>query len=80
MAGFHLADTRNIIKLIKDGGRITEIEKRTLSYILENYNFTDTAIKYIEKTLSESLLLILPKKQIHRLKQVIKNSHSEIIS
>jgi nucleoid-associated protein YgaU len=50
-----LADARNLIKLIKDGGRITEIEKRTLSYILENFTFTDTAIKYVEKALSESL-------------------------
>lgn len=51
-----LTDARNLIKLIRDGGRITDIEKRTLAYILENYNFTDTAIKYIEKTLSEALI------------------------
>jgi nucleoid-associated protein YgaU len=50
-----LKDARNLIKLIKDGGRITDIEKKTLSYILENYNFTETALKYIEKTLSDSL-------------------------
>ena len=50
-----LADARNLIKLIKDGGRITDIEKRTLAYILENYHFTDTAIKYLEKTLTEVL-------------------------
>ena len=51
-----LADARNLIKLIKDGGRITDIEKRTLAYILEKYHFTETAIKYLEKALSEALI------------------------
>ncbi len=50
-----LADARSIIKQIKDGGRITDIEKRTLSYILEKYKLTETAIKHIEKSLSDEL-------------------------
>lgn len=50
-----LADSRNIIKLIKDGGKITDIEKRTLNYILENYKLTETALKHIEKSLSDNI-------------------------
>lgn len=48
-----LADSRGIIRQIKDGGKITDIESRTLNYILENYKFTETALKHIEKSLSE---------------------------
>lgn len=50
-----LADSRNIIKLIKDGGKITDIEKRTLNYILEKYKLTETALKHIEKSLSDNM-------------------------
>jgi nucleoid-associated protein YgaU len=50
-----LADARSMIKLIKDGGKITDIESRSLNYILENYKLTETALKHIEKTLSENL-------------------------
>lgn len=48
-----LADSRGIIRQIKDGGKITDIERRTLNYILENYKITETALKHIEKNLSE---------------------------
>ncbi len=47
-----LADSRNIVKQISDGGKVTDIEKRTLNYILENYTLTETALKHIEKSLS----------------------------
>ena len=50
-----LADSRSIVKLIKDGGKITDIEKRTLNYILEKYKFTETALKHIEKSLSGNI-------------------------
>jgi len=47
-----LADSKNIVKQINDGGKVTDIEKRTLNYILENYTLTETALKHIEKSLS----------------------------
>jgi len=50
-----LTDSRSIIKQIKDGGKITDIEKRTLNYILENYKLTETALKHIEKSLVDDL-------------------------
>lgn len=50
-----LADARNIVKQISDGGKITDIEKRTLNYILEKYTLTETALKHIEKSLSDNL-------------------------
>ena len=50
-----LADSRSIVKQIKDGGKITDIEKRTLGYILENYKLTETALKHIEKSLSDNI-------------------------
>ncbi len=50
-----LADARGIIKAVKDGGKITDIEKRTLNYILEKYKLTETALKHIEKSLSENM-------------------------
>ncbi|PKL19518.1 MAG: hypothetical protein CVV49_00330 [Spirochaetae bacterium HGW-Spirochaetae-5] len=48
-----LADSRNIIKAISDGGKVTDIEKRTLNYILENYTLTETALKHIEKSMAD---------------------------
>ncbi len=56
-----LADSRYIVKQIKDGGKITDIEKRTLSYILENFKLTETALKHIEKSLSDNLSSDLKK-------------------
>jgi len=50
-----LADARNIVKAITDGGKITDIEKRTLNYILEKYKLTETALKHIEKSLSDNM-------------------------
>jgi len=50
-----LADSKGLIRQIKDGGKITDIERRTLSYILENYKLTETALKHIEKSISENL-------------------------
>lgn len=47
-----LADSRSIVKQIKDGGKVTDIEKRTLNYILENYKLTETALTHIEKSLA----------------------------
>lgn len=50
-----LADSRNIIKQISDGGKVTDTEKRTLNYILENYTLTETALKHIEKSMADLL-------------------------
>jgi LysM repeat protein len=52
-----LTDAKIIIKKAKDGGRITDIELRTLNYILEKYRFTEPALKYVEESLSDSLIL-----------------------
>jgi len=51
-----LADSRSLLKVVKDGGKITDIEKRTLNYILENYKFTETALKHLEKSLADYLV------------------------
>ncbi|HNX25462.1 MAG TPA: LysM peptidoglycan-binding domain-containing protein [Spirochaetota bacterium] len=51
-----LTDSRSIVKQIKDGGKITDIERRTLNYILENYKLTETALKHIEKSISVNLV------------------------
>lgn len=50
-----LADSRNIVKLIIDGGKVTDTEKRTLNYILENYKLTEAALKHIEKSMADYL-------------------------
>lgn len=47
-----LSDAKIIIKAVKDGGKITDIEKRTLNYILKKYKMTETALKHIEKCLN----------------------------
>jgi len=47
-----LGDAKKIVKLIKDGGKITPVEQKSLLYILENYHFTDTAIKHIKAALT----------------------------
>ncbi|SVC84200.1 uncharacterized protein METZ01_LOCUS337054, partial [marine metagenome] len=39
-------DAEEIVKLTKDGGRITETELNTLNYIRENYNFTPKAAEW----------------------------------
>ncbi len=39
-------DAEVIVKLTKDGGRITETELNTLKYISENYNFTPKAAEW----------------------------------
>jgi hypothetical protein len=36
-------DARQLIKAVTDGGRYTDIEKTTMSYIRDNYKFTDEA-------------------------------------
>ena len=52
-----LSDAKAIFKKAKDGGRITDTELRTLNHILENYKFTEPALKYIEDSLSDNLVL-----------------------
>lgn len=36
-------DARKLIGAVTDGGRYTDIEKETMSYIRDNYRFTDEA-------------------------------------
>lgn len=49
-----LNDARKIVKLIQDGGKVTDIEKRSLQYILKKYKFTETAEEYIKNALGKS--------------------------
>lgn len=50
-----LADARSIVKQVNDSGKITDIERRTLNYILENFQMTETALKHIEKSVSAGI-------------------------
>jgi len=52
-----LNDAKAIFKKAKDGGSITDIELITLNHILEKYKFTEPALKYIEDSLSDDLVL-----------------------
>lgn len=38
-----IEDARQLIGAVKDGGRYTDVEKETMSYIRDNYRFTDEA-------------------------------------
>ena len=48
-----LEDAKALVKNMKDGGRITEIELRTFNYIRGKYKFTEPALKYVEESLSD---------------------------
>lgn len=48
-----LNDAKKIVRLIQDGGRVTDIEKRSLQYILKKYKFTDTAEDHIKHALAK---------------------------
>ena len=52
-----LSDAKAIFKKAADGGKITDIELSTLNYILEKYKFTEPALKYIEASLADNLVL-----------------------
>jgi nucleoid-associated protein YgaU len=52
-----LADAKAIIIKAKDGGKITDTEVRTLNYILEKYRLTESALKYMEESLADNLIL-----------------------
>jgi nucleoid-associated protein YgaU len=41
-----LADARKILKLVRDGGDYTDIEKRSMQYIRDNYKFTPESDKW----------------------------------
>jgi len=51
-----LTDAKAIMVKAKDGGKITDVELRTLNYILEKYHFTEPALKYIEDNLSDNVV------------------------
>lgn len=36
-------DAEKLFELVKDGDRYTEVEKNTMKYIRDNYNWTDAA-------------------------------------
>lgn len=49
-----LNDAKKIVRLIQDGGKITDTEKRSLQYVLKKYKFTDTAQEHIKNALGKS--------------------------
>lgn len=40
------ADAEKILKVSKDAGKVTEVEKATLAYVHKNYNLTEAAKKW----------------------------------
>ncbi len=52
----NLSGAKKITALVSDGGKITDVEKRTVSYILENYTFLESAIRHIEQFNKENLI------------------------
>jgi len=46
-------DAKALFEKMKDGGKITDTELRTLDYIYKHYKLTDAALKYIEESLAE---------------------------
>ena len=50
------ADAQDIWRIAMDGGRLTEIEEMTLSYILEHFNFTESAREWIQAELDKEVV------------------------
>lgn len=46
-------DAQGIIKAVKDGGKITDIEKNTLLHVQKKYNWTDAASAYLIKEIGK---------------------------
>ncbi len=49
-----LNDAKKIVRLIQDGGKVTDVEKRSLQYVLKKYKFTDTAQEHIKNALGKT--------------------------
>jgi polyhydroxyalkanoate synthesis regulator phasin len=47
-----VADAKQIWDDVEDGGRVTVVEQRTVSYILDQYTVTEGARKFLEKKLA----------------------------
>ncbi|HNI28743.1 MAG TPA: OmpA family protein, partial [Leptospiraceae bacterium] len=41
-----LAEAKKLIEAVKDGNEYTDVEKRTVEYIRNNYTFTESADKW----------------------------------
>ncbi len=48
-------DAQTLWRLAMDGGRITEIEERTLAYLLAAFNFTEAARQWLEEEMNREV-------------------------
>ena len=55
-----LADAKKVFSGI-DSGEINEVNRRTVSYLLETYTFTESALKWIEETVAAGDSFIEPE-------------------
>jgi DNA-directed RNA polymerase subunit F len=46
-------DAQSIVKAVKDGGKITDIEKASLQYILKSFKWTDAAKTYLSSQIGK---------------------------
>lgn len=53
-------EARELWQIAQDGGRITEIEEATLTYMLTTYTFTDAARTWLEEEMAKEVEAIKP--------------------
>jgi len=54
------ADAKQLVESVNDGRGVTETENRSLFYILDQYNFTESAREWLSQELSVSAPIELP--------------------
>jgi hypothetical protein len=47
------ADAEKILKVSKDAGKITDVEKATLAYVHKNYKWTEAAEKWFAEAIKK---------------------------
>jgi hypothetical protein len=47
-----LKDAEELIKLVKDGGNYTDVEKTTMEYIRDNYRWTESADEWFRSQIA----------------------------
>ena len=47
------ADAQGLIKAVKDGGKVTDIEKSTLLYVQKKFKWTDAASALLKKEIGK---------------------------
>ena len=48
-----LADAKNLLSEVKDGGDYTDVEKDTMKHIRDNYKWTDEADEWFRKEINK---------------------------